>query len=54
MVFFIRYIVDALALFIYGYIVKEPWPIIAAGLSLTLAVKISLFIVYARKGGKFG
>lgn len=54
LVFFIRYIVDALALFIYGYIVKEPWPIIAAGFSLTVAVKISLFIVYARKGGKFG
>jgi len=54
LVFFIRYMIDALALFVYGYIVRDPWPIIAAGFSLTVAVKISLFIVYARKGGKFG
>ncbi len=54
LVFFIRYMIDAFALFLFGYIVKDPWPIIAAGFSLTVAVKISLFIAYARKGGKFG
>jgi len=54
LVFFIRYLVDAIALFVFGYIVKEPWPIIASVFSLTVAVKISLFIVYTRKGGKFG
>lgn len=53
LIFFLRYILDAAALFAFGYLVKDKWAIIAAALSLTVAVKISLFIVYARKGGKF-
>jgi len=52
-IFFLRYILDAAALFGFGYIVRDTWAIIAAAVSITVAVKVSLFIVYARKGGKF-
>lgn len=53
LVFFLRYILDVGALFAFGYLVKDKWAIMAAAFSLTVAVKISLFIVYTRKGGKF-
>lgn len=52
-VFFVRYLLDAASLFAFGYAVRHSWAIISAGLSLTFAVKISLLIVYTRKGGKF-
>lgn len=52
-VFIIRYAIDAASLFIFAFLIKHTWAIIAAALSLTAAVKISLFMVYARKGGKF-
>jgi hypothetical protein len=52
-IFFIRYTLDAVFLFAFGYIVKDTWAIIAAAMSLTVAVKVSLFIVYSRKGGRF-
>ncbi len=52
-VFFIRYALDAASLFAFGYVTKHTWSIIAAAMSLTVAVKISLFMVYSRKGGKF-
>ena len=52
-VFFIRYAIDAATLFVFALVVKDKWAIISAALSLTVAVKISLFMVYARKGGRF-
>lgn len=52
-IFFLRYALDAVSLFAFGYAVKHTWAIISAAFSLTVAVKISLFIVYSRKGGKF-
>lgn len=52
-IFFIRYVIDAASLFAFAFVVKEKWAIISAALSLTVAVKVSLFLVYARKGGRF-
>jgi hypothetical protein len=52
-VFFLRYIIDACALFLFGLITRDAWAIVSAGLSLTMVVKISLLIVYTRKGGRF-
>jgi hypothetical protein len=52
-VFFLRYAIDALALFGFGFAVRDAWAIIAATMSVTIAVKISLFLVYTRKGGRF-
>lgn len=54
-IFLVRYLADVVFLFAFGYVVRHhPWAIVAAGLSLTVAVKVSLFMVYARKGGRFG
>jgi len=53
-VFLIRYLADLVLLFAFGFVVKRAWAILAAGLSLTVAVKVSLLMVYARKGGRFG
>lgn len=52
-VFFLRYVIDAIALFGFGFAVRDVWAIIAATLSVTMAVKVSLFLVYTRKGGRF-
>ncbi len=52
-VFFVRYGIDAVSLLVFAYVTKHAWAIVAAALSLTVAVKISLFMVYARKGGRF-
>lgn len=52
-VFLIRNVVDLVALFGFGFIVRDAWAIIAAALSVTVAVMISLFLVYRRKGGRF-
>lgn len=52
-VFFIRYGVDIVALILFQLVVKDGIALVAAALSLTMAVKISLFVVYARKGGRF-
>jgi hypothetical protein len=52
-VFFVRYALDAASLLAFSFIVKDKWAIISAAISLTVAVKISLFMVYARKGGRF-
>jgi ABC-type microcin C transport system permease subunit YejE len=51
-VFLLRYVIDAALLLLFGLITKHTWAIISAALSLTLAVKISLFMVYMSKGGK--
>jgi hypothetical protein len=52
-VFFLRYAIDLVSLLIFGYITKNGWAIVAAAVSITVAVKISLYIVYAKKGGRF-
>lgn len=52
-IFFFRYILDAVALVIFSLVTKHPYAIVAAALSITVAVKISLLIVYTRKGGRF-
>lgn len=52
-IFLLRYAIDAIALFGFGYAVRDAWAIIAATMSVTIAVKVSLFLVYTRKGGRF-
>lgn len=52
-VFFLRYVVDLLALVLFWFLTHDRYGLIAAALSITVAVKISLFIVYQRKGGRF-
>jgi cephalosporin-C deacetylase-like acetyl esterase len=52
-VFFIRYALDAASLLVFALVVKDKWAIISAAISLTVAVKVSLMMVYARKGGRF-
>lgn len=51
-VFLIRYLLDAVALIVFALVTRHALGIVAAALSITVAVKISLFIVYARKGGR--
>lgn len=52
-VFFLRYAIDAISLLVFTAVTKNAWAITAAAVSITIAVKISLFIVYSRKGGRF-
>ncbi|MFZ5813734.1 MAG: hypothetical protein ACOY93_00345 [Bacillota bacterium] len=52
-VFFLRYGLDGLGLVILYLLMKSPSALVAAALSITVAVKISLFMVYMRKGGRF-
>lgn len=52
MVFLLRYLVDAVALLVFTLVTRNAYGIVAAALSITIAVKISLFIIYARKGGR--
>lgn len=51
-VFLIRYLIDAVALIVFALVTRHALGIVAAALSITIAVKISLFIIYARKGGR--
>lgn len=51
-VFFLRYILDAVSLILFWFLTHDRYGLIAAALSITVAVKISLFIVYRRKGGR--
>jgi hypothetical protein len=51
--FLLRYAIDAIALFGFSFAVHDAWAIIAAAMSVTIAVKISLFLVFTRKGGRF-
>jgi hypothetical protein len=53
-IFFIRYVLDAVALLLFALITRDGPGIVAAALSITVAVKISLIVVYTRKGGKIG
>ena len=52
-VFFVRYLVDALALVMFYLMLRSGEALVAAGLSITVAAQVSLFAVYARKGGEF-
>lgn len=52
-VFFLRYGLDGLGLVLLYLVMKSPAALVAAALSITVAVKISLFMVYTRKGGRF-
>lgn len=52
-VFLLRYAIDAIALFGFGFAVRDAWAIISSTMSVTIAVKVSLFLVYTRKGGRF-
>jgi hypothetical protein len=52
-VFFLRYGLDALSLVILYLVMKSASALVAAALSITVAVKVSLFVVYTRKGGRF-
>lgn len=51
--FFIRYLLDVVLLLLFWAVTRSAYGVIAAALSLTVAIKISLFIVYRRKGGRF-
>lgn len=53
MIFFLRYMIDGISLLTFAFVVKDGLAITAAAISLTIVVKISLFVVYARKGGRF-
>lgn len=52
-IFFMRYLIDGLALVLLYLVMKSAPALVAAALSVTVAVKISLFVVYTRKGGRF-
>lgn len=52
-VFFLRYLLDAVSLVIFYLMTLDALALVAAALSTTVAVKISLFVVYTRKGGRF-
>lgn len=51
-IFLLRYLLDAFLLVLFALVVRKPWAIVASALSLTVAVKVSLFAVYRRKGGR--
>lgn len=52
-IFFLRYLIDGVTLVLFALIVKDGPAIAAAALSITVAVKISLYVVYVQKGGRF-
>jgi hypothetical protein len=51
-VFVVRYLLDAVGIVLFWLVTRSAYGIVAAALSITVAVKISLFIIYARKGGR--
>lgn len=52
LVFFVRYLTDAAVLVIMYLLIRSAAALVAAALSMTVAVKVSLFTVFLRKGGK--
>lgn len=52
-VFATRYFLDVVSLVLFYLVVRDGLGLVAAALSITVAVKISLYIVYVRKGGRF-
>lgn len=51
-VFLIRLMADALALVLFWALTRDALGLVAAGISLTVAVQLSLWIVLRRKGGR--
>jgi hypothetical protein len=51
-VFFFRYMIDGASLLIFALVTRNGIGITAAAISITIAVKVSLIIVYLRKGGR--
>ncbi|HEY8347501.1 MAG TPA: hypothetical protein VIL07_09560 [Symbiobacteriaceae bacterium] len=51
-IFLWRYLMDAVLLFLFAIVVRQPLAIVASAVSLTVAVKISLLRAYVRKGGR--
>lgn len=51
-VFLLRYLIDAVSLVLFALVTRNGPASIAAGISITVAIKVSLFMVYARKGGR--
>jgi len=49
----VRYVLDAVVLVLFYLVVPDVYALIAAALSITIAVKVSLLHVYVRKGGRF-
>lgn len=52
-VFATRYFLDLISLVLFYLVVRDGLGLVAAALSITIAVKISLYVVYVRKGGRF-
>ncbi len=52
-IFFLRYLLDAVGLLLLYLITRNAVGLVAAALSITVAVKISLYVVFTRKGGRF-
>lgn len=52
-VFFFRYLFDFVALLLHWFIFKNKIGLVVVGISITVAVKISLLMVYRQKGGRF-
>jgi hypothetical protein len=51
-VFAFRYLVDIVGLVLFALVTRDGLGIVAAALSITVVVKISLLVTYARKGGR--
>lgn len=52
-VFFARFAVDILFLLIFWYVTHDHYGLIAAALSIALAIQVSLLVALRRKGGRF-
>lgn len=52
-IFFLRYAVDLISLLVFWFLTHDGIGLVAAALSITVAVKVTLIIVYSRKGGRF-
>lgn len=51
-IFLFRYLIDLVGLVLFALVTRHGLGIVAAGISITLVVKISLLVTYARKGGR--
>lgn len=51
-IFLFRYLIDGVGLSLFALITRHGLGIVAAAISITVAVKISLILVYTRKGGR--
>lgn len=51
-IFLLRYLIDGVGLLVFALITRHGPGIVAAAISITVAVKISLIYVYTKKGGR--